>query len=284
MLTPMLGANLGFAMLKDKLLVDFLAVDWHRPFLVGLTCGVLALCCMSCVSHNRGGDVKMHPSPNFNERKCPVSMIVIHYTAIPTCEEALARLCDTTNKAGRVSAHYLVDRDGSVYGLVDEARRAWHAGAGKWRDVTDVNSASVGIELVNVGLTEDGRRECYPNAQMEALISLCKDIQSRYGIQFDLGHSDVAPARKQDPGEAFDWKRLARAGIGVWTDEFGESGDALENVHSGIGYDVTDLKAAVIAFQRHFYPEGLASDDSGEMTRKRAAPLIRRCARNFDLL
>ena len=276
----MLGANLGFAMLKDKLLVDFLAVDWHRPFLVGLTCGVLALCCMSCVSHNHGGGVKMHPSPNFNERKCPVSMIVIHYTVIPTCEEALARLCDTTNRAGRVSAHYLVDRDGSFYGLVDEARRAWHAGAGKWRDVTDVNSASVGIELVNVGLTEDGRRECYPNAQMEALVSLCKDIQSRYGIQFVLGHSDVAPARKQDPGEAFDWNRLARAGIGVWTDSFVESSDGMEKILSDIGYDVTDLKAVVIAFQRHFYPEGLAADDSGEMTRKRAAA-VRALMRNM---
>lgn len=247
---------------------------------IALLICVLALCCMSCVSHNRGGDVKMHPSPNFNERKCPVSMIVIHYTAIPTCEEALARLCDTTNKAGRVSAHYLVDRDGSVYGLVDEARRAWHAGAGKWRDVTDVNSASVGIELVNVGLTEDGHRERYPNAQMEALVSLCKDIQTRHGIQFVLGHSDVAPIRKQDPGEAFDWNRLARAGIGVWTDSFVESSDGMEKILSDIGYDVAYLKAAVVAFQRHFYPEGLAADDSGEMTRKRAAA-VRALMRNM---
>ena len=99
----------------------------------------LSLLCLSCVNINKNGTTKMHPSPNFNERKDPVSMIVLHYTVIPTCEESLARLSDPTNEAGRVSAHYLVDRDGALYRLVDESKRAWHAGVGSWAGMNATN-------------------------------------------------------------------------------------------------------------------------------------------------
>lgn len=242
----------------------------------------LMLLCSSCVSVNNKGTIKMHPSPNFNERKHPVSMIVLHYTVIPTCEEALVRLSETTNAAGKVSAHYLVDRDGSIYNLVDESKRAWHAGLGSWGGLDDINSRSIGIEIVNVGLTEDGKREPFPDAQINAVIKLCRDIQTRYNISpcNIVGHSDVAPARKQDPGEAFPWKKLAEAGVGIWTDEFEDSEDNLANVLSDIGYDVNDLEKAVVAFQRHFYPQGLNGCDG--MTLKRAAAVRRRLREDMD--
>lgn len=199
----------------------------------------------------------MYPSPNFNECKYPVSMIILHYTAIPTCAESLIRLSATTNDAGNVSAHYLVDRNGDVIRLVDEANRAWHAGIGSWVGLADINSRSIGIEIVNVGLTEDGKREPFPDAQIDAVIKLCRDIQSRYQIKYVLGHSDVAPQRKQDPGEAFPWKRLAEAGIGIWTDAFAEPKKSVAEMLAGIGYDVSDIDKAIIAFQRHWYPEAI---------------------------
>ena len=217
----------------------------------------LSIVCASCIGIHHTGAIKMHPSPNFNERKFPVSMIVIHYTVIPTCEESLARLSDPTNEAGRVSAHYLVDRDGTLYGLVDESKRAWHAGVGSWAGMNAINDCSVGIEIVNVGLTEDGKREPFPDAQIDAVIKLCKDIQSRYPIKYVLGHSDVAPLRKQDPGEAFPWKKLAEAGIGIWTDAFAEPKKPVAEMLAGIGYDVSDIDKATIAFQRHWYPEAI---------------------------
>jgi N-acetylmuramoyl-L-alanine amidase len=184
-------------------------------------------------------------------------MIVLHYTVIPTCEEALVRLSETTNSAGKVSAHYLVDRDGSTYNLVNESKRAWHAGLGSWAGLDDINSRSIGIEIVNVGLTEDGKREPFPMAQIDAVIKLCKDIQSRYPIKYVLGHSDVAPLRKQDPGEAFPWKKLAEAGIGIWTDAFAVPKESVSEMLAGIGYDVSDIDKATIAFQRHWYPEAI---------------------------
>ena len=255
-------------------------VEDNRLIIASLA--ALVLFCASCVSVNYLGAIKMHPSPNFNERKCPVSMIVLHYTVIPTCEEALVRLSETTNAAGKVSAHYLVDRDGSIYNLVDESKRAWHAGLGSWAGLDDINSRSIGIEIVNVGLTEDGNREPFPNAQIYAVIKLCKDIQTRYNISpcNIVGHSDVAPARKQDPGEAFPWKTLAEAGVGIWTDEFVDSDDDLAKVLSDIGYDVNDLEKAKVAFQRHFYPQGLNGCDG--MTLKRAVAVRRRVREDMD--
>ncbi|HET9629299.1 MAG TPA: N-acetylmuramoyl-L-alanine amidase, partial [Novosphingobium sp.] len=150
---------------------------------------------------------RSQPSPNHDERALPVSMLVLHYTGMPTGEEALARLCDPRAK---VSAHYFIDEDGTVTQLVEEERRAWHAGRSYWRGVTDVNSASIGIELVNPG-HEWGYRE-FTRAQMEALCPLAADIIKRHDIPRAnvVGHSDIAPSRKQDPGELFDWPLLAR--------------------------------------------------------------------------
>ena len=244
----------------------------------------LMMLCSSCVSIQSNGIVSMqiHPSPNWNERQCPVSMLVLHYTALPTCEDSLARLCDPTNSAGRVSAHYLVDVDGTIYQLVDESKRAWHAGIGSWRGLDKINDRSIGIEIQNIGLTEDGERVPFPACQIDAVIALCKDIKTRYGISNRdiFGHSDSAPTRKIDPGEAFPWQTLAGAGVGIWTDEFEDSEDNLANVLSDIGYDVCDLEKAVVAFQRHFYPSGLNGNDG--MTLKRAAAVRRRLRDDMD--
>ncbi|MGF1549351.1 MAG: N-acetylmuramoyl-L-alanine amidase [Sphingomonadaceae bacterium] len=206
------------------------------------------------------------PSPNFDERRLPVSLIVLHYTGMPDAESAIARLTD--EKAG-VSAHYLVHEDGGIVRMVPEEKRAWHAGKAYWRGIRDVNSASIGIEIVNPG-HEFGYRP-FPEAQMDALIPLVADIARRHEIapRDVVGHSDVAPARKEDPGELFDWARLARLGLALgrptrgladpqWTD----AGFllALER----FGYDVTDGEKAVIAFQRRFRPELMDGVIDGE--------------------
>lgn len=154
------------------------------------------------------------PSPNFGERAGGVnpSLVILHYTGMRTAEEALARMCDP---AAEVSAHYCIDEDGTLYRLVPEDKRAWHAGVSIWKGETDINSHSIGIELVNPG-HEWGYRP-FTEAQYEALIPLLQDIMARYGIPPAnvLGHSDVAPGRKTDPGELFDWARLAAAGVAL---------------------------------------------------------------------
>ena len=206
------------------------------------------------------------PSPNFDERALPVSMLVLHYTGMADSASAVARLRDPGSK---VSAHYLVDEDGETLHLVDEDKRAWHAGRAFWRGVTDVNSASIGIEIVNPG-HEFGYRP-FPEPQMEALIPLVADIVKRQRIRppYVLGHSDVAPGRKQDPGELFDWARLARLGLAMprptqnlidplWTD--GGFLLALERY----GYDVHKPEAAIAAFQRRFRPELIDGEIDGE--------------------
>ena len=142
--------------------------------------------------------IEDHPSPNFDERKLPVSMIVIHYTETKTCESALRILCDP-DSAKRVSSHWVIDRDGTVYRLVDEAKRAWHAGKSFWDGIEDCNSASIGIELVNDGA------EVYPQPQLDALVELCDGIKSRHDIRHIVGHSEIAPDRKRDPGPLFPW-------------------------------------------------------------------------------
>ncbi len=155
-------------------------------------------------------NIKSLPSPNYNERigyDAP-EMIVIHYTGMKTAQAALDRLCDP---AAEVSAHYVIDEDGTVYQLVGEDKRAWHAGVSNWNGETDINSASIGIELVNPG-HEFGYR-AFPAAQMQTLAELCKGIMGRHEIKIVLGHSDVAPIRKQDPGELFDWAWLAHNGV-----------------------------------------------------------------------
>ena len=196
------------------------------------------------------------PSPNFNDRPegQPVDMLVIHYTGMENARAALERLCDP---AAEVSAHYLIEEDGRVHRMVDERHRAWHAGVANWRGETNINDRSIGIELVNPG-HEFGYRT-FPEPQMAALKELASGILSRHDIPARnvVGHSDVAPTRKMDPGELFDWAGLAGVGIGVWPMDDTASSDDAEKMLNKIGYDISDLPAAVTAFQRHFYPERL---------------------------
>lgn len=206
------------------------------------------------------------PSPNFDARALPVSMVVLHYTGMIDGASAIARLADPEAK---VSAHYVVAEDGQVVRMVDEAHRAWHAGRSWWRGTSDINSASIGIEIVNPG-REFGYRP-FPEAQIDAVIELLAGIMERHSITRGnvVGHSDVAPARKEDPGELFPWYRLARLRLALprptknlmdphWSD----AGFllALER----FGYDVADGVAAVRAFQRRFRPEMIDGIIDGE--------------------
>jgi len=218
-------------------------------------------------------------SPNFDERKYDVSMIILHYTGMQNAEAALARL---TEEESKVSSHYTIDEDGTVYQHVDEAKRAWHAGVSYWQNVKDVNSASVGIEIVNPG-HEFGYR-AFPKAQIEAVTALCQGIQSRYEIEHVLAHSDVAPDRKQDPGELFPWAMLAMEGVGVWPNVSVEDKVKAQSINiyqalSDNGYDATKAKNALIAFQRHYVPEVFERNTVGEecsLTRGRLYALLAR--------
>ena len=193
------------------------------------------------------------PSPNQDARDTAVDMLVIHYTGMPSAEAALARLC---NPAAKVSAHYTIDEDGTVYAHVPEERRAWHAGLSFWAGTRNVNSCSVGIELVNPG-HEFGYRP-FSGAQIAALIELSQGILARHAIDAHhvVGHSDVAPARKDDPGELFPWKRLAEAGIGVWPSAGQGAAPAEALIRYGYDPDISDEKR-ILAFQRHFRPAAL---------------------------
>jgi len=206
-------------------------------------------------------------SPNCNERQLPVSMVVLHYTGMPSADEALARMCDP---AAEVSAHYMIDEDGTVTQLVPEEQRAWHAGQSYWRGITDVNSASIGIELVNPG-HEFGYRP-FPEPQMGALMPLLGNILDRHHIDPGnvVGHSDIAPKRKQDPGELFDWNRLARLRLALPIpkpkmrlvyDNPGAFYLALER----FGYDISDGHAAIAAFQRRFRPARIDGELDGQI-------------------
>ena len=207
------------------------------------------------------------PSPNWDERMLPVSMVVLHYTGMRSGEEALERMCDA---AAKVSAHYMIDEDGTVTRLVPEDKRAWHAGRSYWRGITDVNSASVGIELVNPG-HEWGYRP-FTDAQMESLVPLLAAIVKRHNVPIAnvVGHSDVAPARKDDPGELFEWELLARYKLALPTpkprisliyDEPIAFFLALERW----GYDIADGRAAVRAFQRRWRPRIVDGEVDGEI-------------------
>jgi len=194
------------------------------------------------------------PSPNHDDRgNAVIDMLVLHYTGMKTGQAALERLCDP---GAKVSAHYTVDEDGTVYAHVPEARRAWHAGVSSWAGATDINARSIGIELVNPG-HEYGYRD-FPDAQIEALITLCHGILLRHPIPSArvLGHSDVAPARKEDPGERFPWQRLAKAGIGLWPQSV--ASDLGPEALDQFGYDLgAGTEKTVTAFQRHFRPKKL---------------------------
>jgi N-acetylmuramoyl-L-alanine amidase len=218
-------------------------------------------------------EATVHPSPNHGERRDGrrPDCILLHYTGMPTAEGALARLCDP---AAEVSCHYLVFEDGRILQLAPEARRAWHAGAGRWKDDADINSCSIGIEIVNPG--HEGGLPPYPSAQIEAVIALCADIIARHKIPPErvLAHSDIAPGRKRDPGEHFPWGALHGRGIGHWVPPVpisggrllspGEAGQPVEALQAMLGlygypcpqtglYD-RETEAVVAAFQRRFRP------------------------------
>ena len=206
------------------------------------------------------------PSPNFDERTTPVSILVLHYTGMPDAAGAIERL---TDPASKVSSHYVVAEDGQVLRLVDEEKRAWHAGKSHWRGIDNINSASVGIEIVNPG-HEFGYHP-FPEAQIDALIPLISEIIGRHAITRGnvVGHSDIAPARKQDPGELFPWYRLAKLRLALprptrnlMDPQWSDAGFLLALAR--FGYDVTDELAAVVAFQRRFRPELLDGTIDGE--------------------
>ncbi len=211
------------------------------------------------------------PSPNFDARPPgqAVDILLLHYTGMRDAETALARLCDPQAK---VSAHYCIDEDGTVTRLVSEAARAWHAGVALWAGASDINARSIGIELINPG-HEFGYR-AFPDGQIAALIALCRDILSRHAIPPArvLGHSDVAPLRKEDPGELFPWARLAAAGIGLWPEAPPEvpvpaPAEIKRRLAAfGYGYLEEDFGAVVRAFHRHFRPETLTAKADGETT------------------
>lgn len=214
-------------------------------------------------------------SPNFDDRPEGVAIdtLVLHYTGMQTIEAALERMCD---ESAKVSGHYVVGEDGTVCRLVAERARAWHAGQSFWRGVSGLNASSIGIELVNPG-HEFGYR-AFPDAQMTALIELCQGIIGRHPIATRnvVGHSDISPTRKQDPGELFDWQQLARAGIGFWPVEMPAAPvpeSEVANVLSTIGYDVSDLDAAIRAFHRRFSPSRVDSVADPETRAQMAAVL-----------
>ena len=219
--------------------------------------------------------VSHRPSPNFNARTQPVSMLVLHYTGMKTGEAAIERLCDPD--AG-VSAHYVVEEDGRVLQLVAESDRAWHAGRGAWAGVSDVNSASIGIEIVNGG--HEFGLPPFPALQIESVITLCRDILGRHPIAPTniIGHSDMAPNRKEDPGERFPWAQAAAAGIGLWPGDEAPA-DGIDDVASAlqtIGYPLDDevsVEQAITAFQRRFRPSRVDGAADGE-TRKRVGQVL----------
>jgi N-acetylmuramoyl-L-alanine amidase len=228
------------------------------------------------------------PSPNHDARETGIDILLLHYTGMKSAEAALARLTDASAK---VSSHYLVHEDGGVDQLVAEARRAWHAGMSSWQGATDINARSIGIEIVNPG-HDLGYRD-FPDAQIDAVIGLCRDIVARHGIAKErvLAHSDVAPERKQDPGERFPWARLAASGVGRWIEpapitqgkmpapeDRGPHVAELQRMLARFGYaaDITHrydkpTSEVIAAFQRHFRParvDGIADASTIETLRR----------------
>jgi N-acetylmuramoyl-L-alanine amidase len=217
---------------------------------------------------------RIQVSPNFGERRegAEINTLILHYTGMSDAEKACGWLCDEQSE---VSSHYLVDEQGGIVQMVDETARAWHAGLSSWHDEDDINSVSIGIEIQNPG--HFAGYPDFPSAQMMAVVALCKDIVGRHSIprRRVLAHSDVAPGRKIDPGEKFDWALLSAHGVGQWVTpepmtggsflQEGDSGDAVMALqallkHYGYGIDVNGqfdprTKIVVEAFQRHFRPQ-----------------------------
>ena len=204
-------------------------------------------------------------SPNFDGRDGPITMLVLHYTGMQSGAAALQRLRD---EASKVSSHYVIEEDGKIHRLVREEDRAWHAGVSCWGGLPALNDCSIGIEIVNPG-HEWGYR-AFPDVQMQAVETLGLQIIRRWSIPLErvVGHSDIAPTRKEDPGELFDWPRLARAGLSVWPDVANEvdAGRLLDAEGTGalarametFGYDLSDFGKALTAFRRRFRPTALS--------------------------
>jgi N-acetylmuramoyl-L-alanine amidase len=233
---------------------------------------------------------RVEPSPNFDERTglARPDMIVLHYTGMQFAHEAVHRLCDPK---ARVSSHYVVMDNGSILQLVPEVKRAWHAGVSSWCGDTDINSRSIGIEICNPG--HDFGYPDFPARQIAAVITLCRSILTRNIIRPEniVGHSDVAPARKNDPGEKFPWKRLSQSNIGLWVEpaaltegpvlQLKDTGDKVADLQKALtdyGYPVNvngsydkETQEAVTAFQRHFRPakiDGITDSSTRETLRK----------------
>lgn len=233
---------------------------------------------------------RVEPSPNFDERTglARPDMIILHYTGMQFAHEAVHRLCDPK---ARVSSHYVVMDNGAIAQLVPELKRAWHAGVSSWNGDTDINSRSIGIEISNPG-HEFGYPD-FPARQIAAVITLCRSILTRNIIRPEniVAHSDVAPARKQDPGEKFPWKRLAQSNIGLWVEpvaitegpglQLKDTGDKVTDLQKaltdyGYGIDIngtydTVTEEVVTAFQRHFRParvDGITDGSTRETLRK----------------
>lgn len=225
------------------------------------------------------------PSPNHDARPAgvPIDMLILHYTGMRSGQAAIDRLRDPQ---ARVSSHYVVEEDGAVFRLVPEDRRAWHAGVSWWRGHAELNARSIGIEIVNPG-HEWGYRD-FPALQMAAVCDLCLEILGRHPIPARnvVAHSDVAPERKQDPGENFDWQGLAQNGVGLWPEGVADRGiggaprDAaglgpVRQALATIGYRVaphgaldSPLAAVLRAFQRHWRPEAITGEaDAGTQAR-----------------
>ena len=208
------------------------------------------------------------PSPNCDARDERISMVVLHYTDMPSAEGAMSRLCDP---AAKVSAHYVITEEGEVVRLVDESMRAWHAGRSFWRGKANVNGCSIGIELQNPGHTCG--YQPFPDAQIDALVPLLHRIVDDYDIPRAnvVGHSDIAPQRKLDPGELFPWERLAEYRLALPRPTKLELGDPFDNdgafylALERFGYDVSDGKKAVEAFQRRWRPEKIDGEIDGQI-------------------
>jgi N-acetylmuramoyl-L-alanine amidase len=236
-------------------------------------------------------ELRERPSPNhdFRDKMPRIDMLVLHYTGMPTAEAALERLCDP---AARVSAHYLIEEDGTIWRLVSETRRAFHAGRSCWAGENDLNRVSIGVEIVNPG--HEWGYCPFPEAQMAAVEQLGRDILARHPIPPHrvVGHSDIAPDRKTDPGELFDWPRLARAGIGIWPVPSRpraampfERARAIADLGT-IGYCLPPVSVApvIAAFQRRFRPtrcDGLLDrETAARIAEVRAAYDLGRAALN----
>ena len=225
--------------------------SWEVPL---RTAWLIALLLGACapLPQRAGIATEWRPSPSYNERR--PNFVILHYTSDDTAAQSLDTLTDPTRA---VSAHYLIARDGRIHQLVDERMRAWHAGESRWGSTSDLNSSSIGIELDNNG------REPFDAAQIASLLRLLRDVVDRNQIPGEniLGHSDIAPRRKPDPGPLFPWGELAEQGFGLWCrqpyPEPAASFDPITGLRA-IGYDTVDIGAAISAFKAHFAPDDLS--------------------------